>query len=67
MTSAAKPARTLARASSSPAKIEKFGGPVDRTLALPGALGRWAAALVPGLYRFVPWRFVERVALVIEF
>lgn len=48
-------------------RIEKFGGPVDRMLALPGPLGRWAAALVPCLYRFVPWRFVERVALVIEF
>jgi hypothetical protein len=46
--------------------LEKFGGPVDRLLALPGPLGRWARGLVPRLYRFLPWRFVERVALVIE-
>lgn len=46
--------------------LEKFGGPVDRLLALPGPFGRWARGLVPRLYRFLPWRFVERVALVIE-
>lgn len=47
--------------------IEKFGGPVDRLLALPGVLGHAAHWLVPRLYRFLPWRFVERIALVLEF
>ncbi len=47
--------------------IEKFGGPVDRLLAWPGFLGRLARQLVPRLYRWLPWRHVERIALVIEF
>jgi hypothetical protein len=47
-------------------RTEKFGGPVDRLLGLPGVLGTAARWVVPRLYRFLPWRFVERVALVIE-
>lgn len=47
-------------------RIEKFGGPVDRLLALPGAAGALARRVVPRLYRFLPWRWVERVALVVE-
>ena len=47
--------------------IEKFGGPVDRLLALPGAWGRVARRLVPRLYRWLPWQHVERLALVLEF
>ena len=46
--------------------IEKFGGPVDRLLALPGVLGRLARHAVPRLYRWLPWRHVERIALVLE-
>jgi len=46
--------------------IEKFGGPVDRLLALPGVFGRIARAVVPRLYRFLPWSHVERIALVLE-
>ena len=46
--------------------IEKFGGPVDRLLALPGPAGRLARWGVPRLYRWLPWRHVERIALVIE-
>jgi hypothetical protein len=45
--------------------LEKFGAPIDRALTWPGALGRAARWLVPRLYRFVPWRHVERIALVI--
>lgn len=48
-------------------RLEKFGGPVDRLLCLPGVLGAAARWAVPRLYRFLPWRFVERIALVIEF
>ncbi|MEK8031865.1 methyltransferase domain-containing protein [Ideonella sp. DXS29W] len=47
--------------------LEKFGGPVDRLLSLPGVLGRGARWIVPRLYRLLPWRFVERTALVLEF
>ncbi len=47
-------------------RLEKFGGPVDRLLRLPGPLGRWARVLVPRLYRLQPWSMVERIALVIE-
>lgn len=47
-------------------RLEKFGGPVDRLLALPGAAGRAARWAVPRLYRWLPWRWVERVALVVE-
>lgn len=47
-------------------RFEKFGGPVDSLLALPGALAAPASWLVPRLYRFVPWSRVERIALVIE-
>lgn len=46
--------------------LEKFGGPVDRLLALPGLPGRLARALVPRLYRWLPWSQVERIALVVE-
>jgi SAM-dependent methyltransferase len=46
--------------------IEKFGGPVDRLLTLPGAWGRLARQVVPRLYRWLPWRHVERIALVLE-
>ena len=46
--------------------IEKFGGPVDRLLALHGVFGRLARAIVPRLYRFLPWSQVERIALVLE-
>lgn len=46
--------------------IEKFGGPVDRLLGWPGVLGAAARVLVPRLYRLLPWRYVERVALVVE-
>lgn len=48
-------------------RLEKFGGPVDRLLALPGPPGRWARAVVPRLYRWLPWSQVERIALVLEF
>lgn len=48
-------------------KIEKFGGPVDILLRLPGPLGRWAKQVVPRLYRWLPWSQVERVVLVLEF
>jgi hypothetical protein len=47
-------------------RLEKFGAPIDRLLTWPGLLGRLARWLVPRAYRFVPWRFVERIALVIE-
>ena len=47
-------------------RIEKFGGPVDRLLSLPGSPGRWARSLVPRLYSLLPWALVERIALVIE-
>lgn len=59
----------LVRAAGLPARavrLEKFGGPVDRLLRLPGPPGRWARALVPRLYRWLPWRWVERIALVVE-
>lgn len=57
------------RAGLSPASIrlEKFGGPVDRGLLLPGVAGRIASRMVPLLYRWLPWRYVERVALVVVF
>lgn len=47
-------------------RVEKFGGPVDRLLALPGPFGRAARLLVPRLYRWLPWSMTERIALVIE-
>lgn len=47
-------------------RLEKFGGPVDQLLRLPGPLGRWSRRLVPRLYRWLPWSQVERVALVLE-
>lgn len=47
-------------------RIEKFGGPVDRLLRLPPPLRAAAQWLVPRLYRWLPWRHVERVALIVE-
>ncbi|MFN0186995.1 MAG: class I SAM-dependent methyltransferase [Aquabacterium sp.] len=47
-------------------RIEKFGGPIDRLLRLPGPFRRPMQWLVPRLYRWLPWRQVERIALVIE-
>ena len=47
-------------------RLEKFGGPVDRLLGLPGLAGRLARAVVPRLYRLLPWSQVERIALVVE-
>lgn len=47
-------------------RLEKFGGPIDRLLSLPAGLGFVAKMIVPRLYRFLPWRYVERIALVIE-
>lgn len=47
-------------------RLEKFGGPIDRLLSLPAGLGSVAKLIVPRLYRFLPWRYVERIALVIE-
>lgn len=46
-------------------RLEKFGGPIDRLLFLPEPLARVARMLVPRLYRFLPWVWVERIALVI--
>jgi len=47
-------------------RLEKFGGPVDRLLALPGFLGGVARWAVPRMYRLLPWSQVERIALVLE-
>lgn len=47
-------------------RLEKFGGPIDRLLSLPAGLGLIAKIIVPRLYRFLPWQYVERIALVIE-
>ena len=49
-------------------RLEKFGGPIDRLLSWPwpAPLARLVQWAVPRLYRFLPWAWVERVALVIE-
>lgn len=47
-------------------RIDKFGGPIDRLLTVQGVFGRLARVVVPRLYRLLPWRFVERIALVVE-
>jgi len=51
--------------------IEKFGGPTDafyakRIKRIPNPLFPLAKALVPYSYRFLPWRYVERLACIIE-
>lgn len=48
-------------------RLEKFGGPIDRLLSLPAGLGSTAKTFVPRIYRFLPWRYVERIALIVEF
>jgi len=50
-------------------RVDKFGGPIDRLYVITQRLPFFRSFLywlVPRLYRFQPWSWVERCALVIE-